>query len=70
MVAERLFDDGDGDLVLDGDVHAVVDHRQRRELGVFGDEQAGGRGVGRECEGGGECEKGAAHGDTSCPGER
>src|SRR5437764_347368 len=39
-----LFEGGDGDLV--GDVHrdAGVDHRQRRELLVFGDEQPGGAG--------------------------
>src|SRR5205814_9452609 len=41
-VAERLLDGGDGHLVVDGDAHAMVDHRQGRELLVLGDEEAGG----------------------------
>ena len=44
VVAEGLFDVGDGDLVLDGDGHLVVEHRQRRDGLVLGDEQPAGVG--------------------------
>src|SRR5262249_52874318 len=42
VVAEGLFDPGDGDLIFDVDFDAVVDHRQRRQVFVFG----GGKAVG------------------------
>ena len=41
VIAEGLLDSGDGHLVLDGDVHLVVEHRQRRQRFLFGDEQPG-----------------------------
>ena len=53
---------GDGDLVVDGDGHLVVDHRQRREGFFGGDEQAVGlhRAGGGEQEG--EARQSASHG--------
>ena len=54
VVAEGLLDVGDGDLVLDGDGHLVVEHGQRRHGLVLGDEQAagvGGSGPGQQQSG-------------------
>ena len=42
VIAESLFDVRDGDLILNGDGHLVVEHRQGRDVFVVGNEQPAG----------------------------
>ncbi len=38
VVAKSLFHGGNGDLILNGDINPMIDHRQRREGSIFGNQ--------------------------------